>query len=361
MNLKSLTLTTILSQFGIWGAYAAEIQPGPDAEPAEYVKICDAYGAGYFYIPGTETCVRIHGYIRNATTGGDNVYATRASAVKADTWRSQTRFQFRFTTASHTDLGDLKTHTEIRYQWFNANDTTTFRFAYIQLGGLRVGLDESAFLTFTGYLGNVLSDDIILAGGYRTNLISYTFEPNKQFSAIFSLEQGGNSEANTDVTIDNYVPHIVGGVKWKGDSGSIAGVAAYDSRNETWAGKIRGDLKITDQFSIWLQGAYKSNHDRYAIANGEAYRKIDAFYGTWGGDWAFWGGLEYKASRKQTLNLQVSYDGTDNLAIVGTVPYQLTQGLRVTPEIAYVKWNDSNSSLDGKHALHGRVSLQRTF
>lgn len=32
------------------------------AEPVEYVRICDAYGAGFYYIPGTETCV-------NSSTG----------------------------------------------------------------------------------------------------------------------------------------------------------------------------------------------------------------------------------------------------------------------------------------------------
>jgi len=35
------------------------------AEPVEYVKICDAYGAGYFFIPGSsDTCLRISGYVR---------------------------------------------------------------------------------------------------------------------------------------------------------------------------------------------------------------------------------------------------------------------------------------------------------
>jgi len=28
------------------------------AEPVDYVRVCDAYGSGFFYIPGTETCLR---------------------------------------------------------------------------------------------------------------------------------------------------------------------------------------------------------------------------------------------------------------------------------------------------------------
>jgi len=40
------------------GARAADL-PARQAAPIEYVRICDAYGAGFFYIPGTQTCLRI--------------------------------------------------------------------------------------------------------------------------------------------------------------------------------------------------------------------------------------------------------------------------------------------------------------
>ena len=45
------------------GAQAADL-PSKKAAPATYVKICDAYGAGFFYIPGTDTCVKVGGYVR---------------------------------------------------------------------------------------------------------------------------------------------------------------------------------------------------------------------------------------------------------------------------------------------------------
>ncbi|HWG04342.1 MAG TPA: porin, partial [Beijerinckiaceae bacterium] len=44
-------------------AQAADL-PSRKAAPVQYVKICDAYGAGFFYIPGTDTCLRIGGYVR---------------------------------------------------------------------------------------------------------------------------------------------------------------------------------------------------------------------------------------------------------------------------------------------------------
>ena len=32
--------------------------------PVDYVKVCQAYGAGFFYIPGADTCIRIGGRVR---------------------------------------------------------------------------------------------------------------------------------------------------------------------------------------------------------------------------------------------------------------------------------------------------------
>ena len=59
---KSLLLGTAALFAGSFSAQAADLAA---AEPVEYVKICDAYGAGYFFIPGSsDTCLRISGYVR---------------------------------------------------------------------------------------------------------------------------------------------------------------------------------------------------------------------------------------------------------------------------------------------------------
>jgi len=47
---------------GVSGARAADL-PAREAAPVEYVRVCDAYGAGFFYIPGTETCLRVGGLV----------------------------------------------------------------------------------------------------------------------------------------------------------------------------------------------------------------------------------------------------------------------------------------------------------
>lgn len=41
-------------------AHAADL-PARQAAAIEYVRICDAYGAVFFYIPGTDTCLKVGG------------------------------------------------------------------------------------------------------------------------------------------------------------------------------------------------------------------------------------------------------------------------------------------------------------
>ncbi|MCP4135749.1 MAG: porin, partial [bacterium] len=63
MKIKSLLLGSAAALIAVSGAQAADavmVEP----EPVEYVRICDAYGAGFFYIPGTETCLKFSGYVR---------------------------------------------------------------------------------------------------------------------------------------------------------------------------------------------------------------------------------------------------------------------------------------------------------
>ena len=59
---KSLLLGSAAVLATVAGAQAADL-PTRKAAPVQYVKICDAYGAGFFYIPGTDTCLRVGGLV----------------------------------------------------------------------------------------------------------------------------------------------------------------------------------------------------------------------------------------------------------------------------------------------------------
>ncbi|RWB66548.1 MAG: porin [Mesorhizobium sp.] len=391
MNIKSLLLGSAAALIAVSGARAADAVTVAEPEPAEYVKICDVYGAGYFYIPGTETCLRIGGYVRYDAGVGDvgSFDGARSGDVRTGkdqgTWEKNTRFTLKTWTGQETELGTLKTYTEMRMNFGNHNaDTAPFvnaagnkdfdlHFAYVQLGGLRVGLDESAFDTFIGYAGNVIQDTLVPYGGFQTNEIQYYFDAGNGFSAVVSLEEG--SGGGTDGfygagTIDSYVPHVVGGVKWTQGWGAITGVVAYDSNYEYVSGKVRADVNVNDALSLFIMGGFASEgklNDTSAVVG-----TVDAggrgFYKPWGGKWAVWGGGTYKFNEKASFNAQVSYDQWKNLGVAANVAYTLVPGFTVTAEVDYLhagEFNDvgfSNwTNANKKNSVGGILRFQRDF
>ena len=86
MNIKSLLLGSAAALVAVSGARAADAVIAPEPEPVEYVRVCDIYGAGYYYIPGTEICLKVGGYIRYDIGVGDLFGET--SAEGEDTYTS---------------------------------------------------------------------------------------------------------------------------------------------------------------------------------------------------------------------------------------------------------------------------------
>ena len=70
---KSLLLGSAAGVVAVAGAQAADLPV--KAKAVEYVKICSLYGAGFYYIPGTDICMKVGGYIRfqyGFTNGGNS-------------------------------------------------------------------------------------------------------------------------------------------------------------------------------------------------------------------------------------------------------------------------------------------------
>ncbi|MER9330301.1 porin [Mesorhizobium sp. M0488] len=391
MNIKSLLLGSAAALIAVSGARAADAVVVAEPEPAEYVKICDVYGAGYFYIPGTETCLRIGGYVRYDISGGDvgsfDGARTRdvQDGTEEDTWRKKARFTLKTWTGQETELGTLKTYTETRWNFGNRNDYATnttdtdntagnsgvsLNFAWIQLGGLRVGKDESAFNTFIGYAGNVIQDTLVPYGDFDTNVVQYYFDAGNGFSAVLSLEEGaggGTDGFYGKGTIDSYVPHVVGGVKWTQGWGAITGVVAYDSNYEEVAGKVRLDVNVSDAIQLFIIGGYGTDDNlsdpTYALAGGGR-----GFYKQWGGNWAVWGGGTYKFNEKTSFNAQISYDEWKNLGIAANIAYDVVPGFTITAEVDYLnagKFDDADFSnwtnADSKSNIGGMLRFQRSF
>ena len=393
MKIKSLLLGSAAALVAVSGARAADAIVAAEPEPVEYVRVCDAFGTGFFYIPGTETCLRIHGYVRYDIGAGDLFEVT--SLTGDSTYNKRARFSFRTSTASETELGTLRTYTELRFQWdtnsnyntvvagaangYDTSSETSVNFAWIQLGGLRIGKDESMFTTFTGYAGSVINDGILFdPGPFDTNLVSYTYNGGA-FRASLALEQGDDSYGAVGTKynaatitgasstagsgnwgIDDYMPHVVAGIGYTAGMIDLSAVLGYDTRENFagvarggWSGKIRADVTINDQASVFAMLHYGENASAYTTwANGLA--TDETFAVTAGGS--------YQLSDKATFNIQGNWresntaGDSDGWALVGNVNYELVPGLTLTPELAY----RDNGTVDGD-AFGGFFRVQRSF
>ncbi|WP_170842468.1 porin, partial [Aureimonas jatrophae] len=105
MNIKSLLLGSAAALVAVSGARAADAVVMAEPEPVDYVRVCDVYGKGFYYIPGTETCLSISGYARFQV----NVAGDPAFNLEGDDYQVNTRVRGRlnFDAREETELGTL--------------------------------------------------------------------------------------------------------------------------------------------------------------------------------------------------------------------------------------------------------------
>ena len=351
----------LMAASGARAADAVEVMPEP--EPMEYVGVCDTYGPGFYYIPGTETCLRVGGYLRYdigvGIFGHQDVLDKQdlASGIinTNDTYSKRARAALQLDARSETELGTLRGYMHINFNWdtdtvpafvdtngngiseadeFVGDLTTTstgteIEHAYIELGGFRIGKTDSLFSSITNFAGGVLQDDLIDYEADRTHQISYTFSGSNGFTASIGLEEG----AGDLYTIDSYVPHVVAGAALTQGWGGVSAAVAYDSVWEEWAAKLRLDVKASENLSLFVMGGYSSTD-------------TGSYYATWDGDWAVWGGGTYQVNDKASVNVQLSYDDSEAFAAVANVSYELVKDLTITPEIAYYDADLGDSDSD---------------
>ena len=65
MKLRNISfLLTSAATLAVVSTAGAADLPSGKAAPASYVKVCDAYGSGFFFVPGTDTCVKLGARVR---------------------------------------------------------------------------------------------------------------------------------------------------------------------------------------------------------------------------------------------------------------------------------------------------------
>jgi porin-like protein len=223
-TVKGLLLGTAAGLVAVAGAQAADLPV--KAAPVQYVKICSLYGDGFYYIPGTDTCIKMGGYLRvqgeyNMGQGGQASGSGTTEGAQARYTRDFTNdFNYRVRGAiswdvrQQTEYGTLRTYIRFGAENTTPNNTgaaTTFNpfwdRAFIQFAGFTVGRSQSFFdlATYGGaysYHNVRVSGD---TGASGQNLWAYTAQFGNGFSGTLSLEDPATRKNGTiDVTVPTF-------------------------------------------------------------------------------------------------------------------------------------------------------------
>jgi Porin subfamily len=256
--IKSLILGSSAGLIAMSGAQAADLPL--KAKAVEYVKICSLYGAGFWYIPGTDTCIRIGGAIRidTAINGGiyDNPFwqggASGSQAYGKDWYTTRSRFNLTEDTRTATEYGVLRTYANVQMDWTRGSSgiagggIVEVDYAFMQFAGFTFGKTVSQFdpqwalskptigsglwagsnnatgintLAYTATFGNGVSGTISLedAQPYRTAGVVDTstaglnfFAPTGAGSVPGAL---GLSSFTGNAVAGDHVPDVVGNLR----------------------------------------------------------------------------------------------------------------------------------------------------
>jgi hypothetical protein len=145
MKFKTLLLGTAAAFAVAGGAQAADLAV---AESVEYVKVCDAYGAGYFYIPGSDVCLKIGGYVQFRTYFYDESKSLNYDDTYTASWKFYTESSLAATAKWMTDWGAATVFLDYRafVDESSVNHKEVFvDAAWLKIGGLKLGRDTSTY------------------------------------------------------------------------------------------------------------------------------------------------------------------------------------------------------------------------
>ncbi|SDI83345.1 Porin subfamily protein [Bradyrhizobium sp. Rc2d] len=224
---KSLLLGTAAGLIAVGGAHAADLPV--KAKAVEYVKICSLYGAGFYYIPGSDTCIKLGGYLRAevALNAGGN-YSAQYNGVFAANNRLTNYYSMRaredlnIDTRTATEYGVVRTYFDAVFTWTtgsyvgtgSATGATGYSattagsstinptdggisggslgvyYAFIQFAGFTMGKSVSQFdAPWINYPGN--NFDQLVGGSGSTNGVAqftYTADFGQGVSATISAQ-----------------------------------------------------------------------------------------------------------------------------------------------------------------------------
>ncbi len=340
MNIKSLLLGSAAALAAVSGAQAADAIVAAEPEPMEYVRVCDAFGTGYFYIPGTETCLKISGFIRvQGTFGRDEVTSRYNSGNGTSDWDMFSRAYIAFDSKSDTEYGTL---TGFFAAEFNADNDTDdgdsfidVDEAYIQLGGFKAGF-------FYSWWDKGLNGETDTLGNFTEfNSLAYIYDGGTFQAGISVDELEGATTKDNGVGVTGIVSATLGGVAF-----DLLG--SYDTEAEE--GAIRALLSADlGPGTFQIAGIWASETNAYwdasewTVAASYRFNVNDKF--------AITPGAQYFGNVNENNNF-----GNDDAWRVGiTTDYQITEGLATRFTINY---EDQDN---GDEEVFGFLRLQRDF
>ena len=348
MNIKSLLLGSAVAVVAATGARAADAIIIAEPEPMEFVRICDAYGVGFFYVPGTETCLRVGGYVRHEQRYQDYDRS-------GDQYSSFTRFQLGVDARNETEWGTLRSYVEARFQYDSATESNTafLNQGFIELGNqtgtFRVGRTDTAYTRFLGYAGPVIYDGSF---GFNTkNEVSYTFTGGNGFSAILAAHDLAGS--------NDFDFGIEAGAKLAQGWGDIGVIAAYDTAAEEWGAKLAANGK----FGAFNVGA----HVLYSSAANHAYAIQSSMFGGANSEISVigYGSVDVTdtlavVAQGQWFDAEYDALASDAFEVTAGLNWRPITGLQIRPEVQYgqVKGAAGVADVDGWRSV---LRFQRSF
>ncbi|GLI21676.1 hypothetical protein GGQ86_001020 [Xanthobacter flavus] len=285
------------------------------------VRACTAQGPGFVFIPGTDTCLRVGGYLwvegyYNTDTqyppSYDKTYSISTGGLILDI-------------RSATDYGTVRAYFETRFRWRTSDPWSDgpnmptgsqpaqidLRDAYVQFAGFTIGHGQSVF-DFYGNANVLGTDPATIGDDTRLNLVSYTYEFSKNLSTSFSLEDAANRQsgilARNPILFGPYdfqaglgAPDLVANLKYQASWGTLQLSGALHQVSATavqtpavtlgggWGYALQAGVMFNlpalgEEDTLYLQSAYTSGATSYLGLQDPSgdYGVPDAFVGAGG-------------------------------------------------------------------------------
>jgi len=257
-SFKGLLMGSAAGLMAVSAAQAADLPV--KAAPVEYVKVCNIYGAGFWYVPGTDTCMKIGTWVRyeimmNEGDGGvqfgfgaSSTAAGRLTRIDTSAISNQYRALVTIDARTQTEFGTLRSYMDVgtkfqsyatwpssassgltvaggqfNSQWNNNNVDATR--AFIQFAGFTAGRIRSLYdIVAPG--AYTLSNNRILSDTADAGMfaIAYTAQFSGGISLSVSLEDPGmDSPAHARSTVDLSNVYWGGGACVVAPSGTCIG------------------------------------------------------------------------------------------------------------------------------------------